>query len=39
MVLWQVVQKGASIEQQFIAEKVFDLLQTGWRSFEAQEGK
>ncbi|KAK1407936.1 hypothetical protein QVD17_39564 [Tagetes erecta] len=35
----KVQQKGASVEQKYIAEKVFDLLKESWNKFNAEEFK
>eukprot|EP00271_Cylindrocystis_brebissonii_P000172 TRINITY_DN10218_c1_g1_i2.p2 TRINITY_DN10218_c1_g1~~TRINITY_DN10218_c1_g1_i2.p2 ORF type:complete len:110 (-),score=30.04 TRINITY_DN10218_c1_g1_i2:468-797(-) len=33
----KVQQKGASIQQKYIAEKVFDLLKDGWDRYNSEE--
>ncbi|XP_050209736.1 auxilin-related protein 1 [Mercurialis annua] len=33
----KVQQKGATLEQKYIAEKVFDILKESWKKFEANE--
>ncbi|XP_076958137.1 auxilin-related protein 1-like [Bidens hawaiensis] len=35
----KVQQKGASVQQKYIAEKVFDLLKEAWNKFNAEEFK
>ncbi|KAL7594748.1 hypothetical protein Lser_V15G31107 [Lactuca serriola] len=35
----KVQQKGATVEQKYIAEKVFDLLKEAWNKFNAEEFK
>ncbi|KAI3825530.1 hypothetical protein L1987_07020 [Smallanthus sonchifolius] len=35
----KVQQKGASVQQKYIAEKVFDLLKESWNKFNAEEFK
>eukprot|EP00898_Chlorokybus_atmophyticus_P002911 jgi/Chlat1/3620/Chrsp237S03619 len=35
----KVAQRGCTVEQQFIAEQVFNLMQGAWKIFEAQEIK